>query len=57
MLTFICKNCSLWYNGGKKEKIMSVITDRREYQRRVIDKTIERYLQVSGAICIEGPKW
>lgn len=41
----------------KKEKIMSVITDKREYKRRVIDKTIERYLQVSGAICIEGPKW
>ena len=36
---------------------MSVITDKREYKRRVIDKTIERYLQVSGAICIEGPKW
>lgn len=36
---------------------MSVINDKREYKRRVIDKTIERYLQVSGAICIEGPKW
>ena len=36
---------------------MSVITDKREYKRRVIDKTVERYLQVSGAICIEGPKW
>ena len=36
---------------------MSVITDKREYKRRVIDQTIERYLQVSGAICIEGPKW
>ena len=36
---------------------MSVLTDKKEYKRRVIDKSIETYLQVSGAICIEGPKW
>lgn len=36
---------------------MSVITDKSEYKERVIDKTIETYLKVSGAICIEGPKW
>lgn len=29
---------------------MSVITDKREYKRRVIDKTVERYLQVSGVV-------
>ena len=29
---------------------MSIINDKREYKRRVIDKTIERYLQVSGVV-------
>ena len=36
---------------------MSVLNDKKNYKRRVIDKSIETYLQVSGAICIEGPKW
>ena len=36
---------------------MSVLVDKTEYRRRIIDKTIETYLEVSGAICIEGPKW
>ena len=36
---------------------MSVLADKKEYRRRIIDKTIETYLEVSGAICIEGPKW
>ncbi len=36
---------------------MSTIADKSEYKRRVIDATIETYLEVSGAICIEGPKW
>lgn len=36
---------------------MSVLVDKKEYRRRIIDKTIETYLEVSGAICIEGPKW
>ncbi len=36
---------------------MSVISDKSVYKKRVIDETIEAYLQVSGAICIEGPKW
>jgi len=36
---------------------MSVLTDKKEYKQRVIDRSIETYLQVSGAICIEGPKW
>lgn len=29
----------------------------KKYRKRVIDATIDTYLQVSGAICIEGPKW
>ncbi len=36
---------------------MSIISDKTEYKRRVIDTTIETYLEVSGAVCIEEPKW
>ena len=36
---------------------MSTIENKSEYKRRVIDSTIETYLEVSGAVCIEGPKW
>lgn len=36
---------------------MSELLDKSEYKKRIIDTTIERYLGVSGAICIEGPKW
>lgn len=31
--------------------------NRNEYKPRIIDKKIEEYLSVFGAICIEGPKW
>lgn len=30
---------------------------RNDYKPRIIDKTIENYLNSFGAICIEGPKW
>lgn len=36
---------------------MSVLANKEDYKRRVIDKSIETYLQLSGAVCIEGPKW
>lgn len=36
---------------------MSVIKNKSDYKKRIIDKTIDKYMQVSGAICIEGPKW
>lgn len=36
---------------------MGILTDKKKYKKRVIDKSIETYLKVSGAICIEGPKW
>lgn len=36
---------------------MGIISDKSVYKKRIIDRTIEDYLQVSGAICIEGPKW
>lgn len=36
---------------------MAVLTDKKRYKQRVIDKSIETYLKVCGAICIEGPKW
>lgn len=29
----------------------------KDYKPRIIDKTINKYLGVFGAICIEGPKW
>lgn len=31
--------------------------DNKNYRKRIIDDTIDTYLQVSGALCIEGPKW
>lgn len=30
---------------------------REEYKPRIIDKKIEEYLSIFGAVCIEGPKW
>ena len=30
---------------------------KKQYLPRIIDKKIEEYLAVFGAICIEGPKW
>ena len=31
--------------------------NRNEYKPRIIDKKIEEYLSVFGAVCIEGPRW
>lgn len=28
-----------------------------KYRNRIVDNTIEKYLKLFGAICIEGPKW
>lgn len=28
-----------------------------KYKPRIIDKTLARYLEIFGALCIEGPKW
>ena len=36
---------------------MDKVADEKVYKRRIIDDTVETYLAVSGAICIEGPKW
>ena len=36
---------------------MKKIVDAKIYKQRIIDDIVETYLQVSGAICIEGPKW
>ncbi len=33
------------------------IVDRKQYRRRIIDATVERYLNNFGAVCVEGPKW
>lgn len=31
--------------------------DRQSYRPRIIDRQVEEYLSVFGAVCIEGPKW
>ncbi len=31
--------------------------EENKYRKRVVDEKIKRYLNVFGAICIEGPKW
>lgn len=36
---------------------MGIIKSKEQYKKRIIDQTIETYLKISGAICIEGPKW
>ena len=34
-----------------------ILMEEKKYLPRLIDKKIERYLRVFGAISIEGPKW
>ncbi len=29
----------------------------KEYKKRIIDEQVEKYLNIFGAVCIEGPKW
>lgn len=36
---------------------MEKIASLKNYKPRIVDKTLERYLKVFGALCIEGPKW
>ncbi len=36
---------------------MGKVADREKYKARIIDKTVEKYLSLFGAVCIEGPKW
>ena len=36
---------------------MKKMIDRGQYMPRLIDETVERYLETMDAICIEGPKW
>lgn len=31
--------------------------NRNDYKPRIIDKKIDEYLKIFGAVCIEGPKW
>ena len=33
------------------------IVDKKKYMPRIIDDKIKSYLQVFGAVCVEGPKW
>ena len=36
---------------------MSKTANEKAYKKRVIDSLVDDYLKISGAICIEGPKW
>lgn len=36
---------------------MEKVAKTTEYKKRIIDSEIQSMLQISGAICIEGPKW
>ncbi len=36
---------------------MKKIALEAEYKNRIIDSVVDTYLSVSGAVCIEGPKW
>ncbi len=36
---------------------MEKVAKTTEYKERIIDSEIQSMLQISGAICIEGPKW
>ena len=36
---------------------MSKVADVELYKPRVMDKVVEKYLSIFGAVCIEGPKW
>lgn len=36
---------------------MGKTADKTQYKPRVIDGTVQKYLDTFGAVCIEGPKW
>ena len=36
---------------------MKNLIEKSQYKPRIIDATVERYLGLFGAVCIEGPKW
>ncbi len=36
---------------------MEKISNLEDYRPRLVDATVEKYLNIFGAICIEGPKW
>ena len=36
---------------------MSKTANEKKYKKRVVDSVIDSYLQIVGAVCIEGPKW
>lgn len=36
---------------------MKKLVDKAKYKKRIIDPIIDKYLQIFGAVCVEGPKW
>lgn len=56
------QNLTGWYMIKKKGKHIydrkwDGVVENRKYKARIIDKKIDEYLQIFGAVCIEGPKW
>lgn len=64
MLNYIYKSCSIIFTKvaqfdklTSEDKPMNKIVNKEKYKKRVIDNVIDKYLDVCGALCIEGPKW
>ena len=41
----------------KEVFLMDKISKKEKYKARIVDDIVERYLNVFGAVCVEGPKW
>ena len=61
MLKNISKSCSIIFENIAQFVNMvlrgQMSIDKNSYKSRIVDSTIKTYLGVSGAVCIEGPKW
>lgn len=58
----IIKN-RIWFNlefiliGKHMQRREGMFVNKNDYKPRLIDRTIDEFLETFGAICIEGPKW
>ena len=46
-----------WKNAIFNEEGIGMAINEKEYRKRLIEKKLEDYLSVFGAVSIEGPKW
>ena len=46
-----------WKNAIFNEEVIEMAIDEKKYKKRLIEKKLEDYLSVFGAVSIEGPKW